>query len=71
MGAIGDFYTTADPAEAAAFLKKYNVKYVIVGQLERAFYVPEGIAKFERMAQAGLLKPVFTVGQTTVYEVMT
>jgi uncharacterized membrane protein len=68
--AIGDFYNTTDAAEATAFLKKYNVKYVIVGQLERAFYVPEGIAKFERMAQAGLLKPVFTAGQTTVYEVV-
>jgi YYY domain-containing protein len=69
VDAIHGFYNTADAAEAAAFLKKYNVKYVIVGQLERAFYLPEGIAKFERMAQAGLLKPVFTVGLTTVYEV--
>ncbi|MBN2086640.1 MAG: glycosyltransferase family 39 protein [Anaerolineales bacterium] len=67
--AIGDFYTTTDTPEAMAFLKKYNVKYVIVGQQERAWYPPGGIAKFERMAQAGLLKPVFTVGLTTVYEV--
>jgi YYY domain-containing protein len=69
--AIGDFYNTTDTAEATAFLTKYNVKYVIVGQLERAFYLPEGIAKFERMAQAGRLKPVFTVGLTTIYEVVT
>ncbi|MGB7538545.1 MAG: DUF2298 domain-containing protein [Anaerolineales bacterium] len=69
--AIGDFYSTANPDEAMVFLRKYHVKYVIVGQVERAFYLPEGIAKFERMAQAGQLKAVFTVGQTTVYEVVT
>lgn len=68
--AIGEFYNTDDTALAMQFLKKYNVTYVIVGQLERAFYLPAGIAKFERMAQAGQLKAVFTVGQTTIYEVL-
>jgi YYY domain-containing protein len=68
---IESFYDTADSTEAMVFLEKYNVKYVIVGRHERAYYDPEGIAKFKRMALFGQLKPVFTVGQTTVYEVVT
>jgi YYY domain-containing protein len=69
--AIGDFYNGIDPDAAMVFLAKYNVKYVVVGQTERAFYDPAGIAKFEAMAEAGLLRAVFTVGQTTIYEVVT
>jgi YYY domain-containing protein len=68
--AIGDFYNGIDPDAAMVFLTKYNVKYVVVGQVERAFYDPAGIAKFEAMAEAGLLRAVFTVGQTTIYEVL-
>jgi YYY domain-containing protein len=70
VNAVSAFYGTDDPAEAMAFLKKYHVTYIVVGQLERAFYDPAGIEKFDRMAQAGQLKAVFTVGQTTIYEVL-
>jgi uncharacterized membrane protein len=37
---INAFYATTDPAAAKAFLQKYNVRYIVVGQLERAEYVP-------------------------------
>lgn len=67
---IESFYNTPDLVEALKFIEKFDVNYVIVGQHERAYYDPAGIAKFERMAQAGRLKAVFTVGQTTIYEVL-
>ena len=35
---ITDFYLTRSPDEAMAFLRRYDVSYVIVGQLERLFY---------------------------------
>jgi YYY domain-containing protein len=35
---ITDFYLTQSPDEAMAFLRRYDVSYVIVGQLERLFY---------------------------------
>jgi hypothetical protein len=35
---ITDFYLSHDLAQATQFLAKYNVRYVIVGQLERTYY---------------------------------
>lgn len=35
---ITDFYLTDDLSEAREFLEEYDVHYVIVGQLERAYY---------------------------------
>jgi len=35
---IADFYTRFTADEARAFLEKYRVRYVIVGDLERAYY---------------------------------
>ena len=37
------FYTTTDANAARDFLRKYNVRYIIVGQLERAKYAGEGL----------------------------
>ncbi|MGB7538825.1 MAG: DUF2298 domain-containing protein [Anaerolineales bacterium] len=68
---IESFYKTYTTPEAWAFILKYNVRYVIVGQLERAYYGLEGLAKFERMEQSGELKVVFREGQTVIYEVET
>jgi hypothetical protein len=36
--AIVDFYMTRSPEEARAFLERYDVSYVIVGQLERIYF---------------------------------
>jgi YYY domain-containing protein len=41
------FYQTQDIAAAVDFLKRYDVRYIIVGQLER-IQAPDGMAKFER-----------------------
>ena len=65
---INDFYTTSDPAAAYAFLKKYNVGYIVVGRLEHAYYPGPGLDKFA--AQNGVLwTDVFHEGQTVIYEV--
>ena len=69
--AIEEFYNTTDTTLARDFLRKYDVRYIVVGQMERAYYTPEGLDKFERMVQSGELKAVFTVGQTVIYEVLT
>ena len=43
---VGLFYSTTDGQEAADFLQRYNVRYIIVGQLERGEYPAEGLEKF-------------------------
>jgi uncharacterized membrane protein len=65
---IGNFYNTADVEAARAFLEEYDVRYIIVGQLERAAYTPEGIAKFEQFA-GQYWQEVYRDGSTAIYEV--
>jgi uncharacterized membrane protein len=71
---ISMFYTTQDVDAALAFLKKYQVKYIVVGQLERGVYpslIPdlEGLAKFEKY-EGKYWKAVYHDADTTIYEVM-
>jgi YYY domain-containing protein len=70
VDAVAAFYNTLQLSDARDFLRKYNVKYIVVGQLERAFYNPIGLDKFETMVRDGELKRVFGVGQTAIYEVV-
>jgi YYY domain-containing protein len=62
------FYRTADTEMALRFLAKYNVDYVYVGGVERAFYNPDGIAKFARMVGI-YLDPVYETPETQIYAV--
>ena len=65
---VDSFYTTTDVQAALAFLKKYNVKYIIVGQLERAEYGPPGLYKFEQQ-NGKLWHSVYRDGDTVIYQV--
>jgi Chlor_Arch_YYY domain len=65
---VAEFYGTTDPQVALDFLRRYGVRYIIVGQLERAYYPGPGLDKFP--AYEGILwREVFRVGETVVYEV--
>jgi YYY domain-containing protein len=66
---VNAFYETASISTAWEMLRWYDVTFVIVGRYERAYANPAGIAKFARMAELGLLEPVFTQGQSTIYRV--
>jgi uncharacterized membrane protein len=63
------FYTTGDPAEAQSIIKKHDVRYVVVGALERLYYPADGIAKLES-GLGGMLHRVFQSGETSIYEVV-
>ena len=65
---VADFYTTTDPQQALNFLRKYGVRYIIVGQLERAYYNGPGLDKFPQY-NGTLWQRVYQKGQTTIYEV--
>ncbi len=66
--AVRFFYDTSSGEYAREFLSKYNVEYIIVGQLERIYH-PEGIEKFERY-NGSLWNKVYENGQTAIYEVI-
>jgi uncharacterized membrane protein len=69
VASVGNFYNAIDADFTRTFLKTYNVKYIIVGQLERAQYTPEGIAKFEQY-DGVYWKSVYRDGRTVIYEVL-
>lgn len=67
---IDEFYNTIDIELASNFLKKYNVKYIVVGQLEQASYPGAGLEKFN--ANAGKLwQSVYQDKETIIYKVIT
>jgi len=71
---VGTFYNTTDIQSAVNFLKKYDVQYIIVGQLERNVYpilpeLPDGLAKFKEY-DGMYWKAVYQDANTTIYEVL-
>jgi uncharacterized membrane protein len=67
--AVNDFYNTTDRNMAQAFLQKYGVKYIIVGELEAAIYDATGLSKFAAL-EGNLWRAVYQDGDTTIYEVI-
>jgi len=71
---VGAFYTTLDEMQALSFIKKYDVKYIVVGQLERNIYPAidpqlDGLVKFSQF-DGKYWKTIYHEGSTTIYEVM-
>ncbi len=72
---IENFYITTDLQLASDFLRKYEVRYIILGQQERGLYSGEqgeqvqGLAKFPA-AEGVLWRTVYQEGDTIIYEVI-
>lgn len=66
---VREFYETEDQAQAQVFLQTYGVKYIIVGQLERATYLTAGMEKFEAL-NGELWQEVYRDQETVIYEVL-
>jgi uncharacterized membrane protein len=65
---VAAFYSEPDPAQAQRFLARYDVAYVILGQVERVYYPADGLTKLET-GLGGALQPVFSNAGLTIYEV--
>lgn len=70
---VSAFYKTGDLQAALSFLKKYDVRYIVVGQLERNIYPvvagePDGLAKFVEY-EGVFWDAVYQNGNTTIYSV--
>jgi YYY domain-containing protein len=68
-GQIEEFYTTTNVNIANNFLAQYGVRYIIVGQLERAYHNGPGLEKFETY-DGMFWREVYRDGETVIYEVM-
>ena len=64
---VATLYGTTDVEVTQELLETYDVTYIIVGDLERAYFEPVGLAKFEQMAQDGLLRVVYDREGTVIY----
>ena len=66
---VGTFYSTPDIEQAQLLLRRYNIKYVILGQMEEIYNDPQGLPKFEALEKQGILKRVFKNEGTIIFEV--
>jgi len=65
---VNAFYMSLDEDFIRDYLEKYTVRYIIVGQQERAFYPEEALMKFP--AYNGVLwDEVYREGSTVIYRV--
>jgi uncharacterized membrane protein len=63
---VNQIYRTTSSSEALSLMRKYGVEYVYVGQLERLYYLEEGLRKFDE----GLdLEEVYRNEQVRIYRV--
>ncbi len=67
---VSTIYNTRSQSAALKLLERYGVTYIIVGELERLYYLPDGIAKFDPMVAAGDLALDYGNDRTRVYRVV-
>jgi len=63
---VATMYNTRDKSQALELLRRYQVSYIYVGQLEKAYYDPAGLAKFDQMAGSEL-ELVYENSQVKIY----
>jgi uncharacterized membrane protein len=66
---VDQFYTTVDTDTVKQFLSLYQVKYIVVGQLEEVRYAGPGLDKFTAF-NGNLWNQVYHDKDTTIYEVI-
>ncbi len=67
---VAEAYNTPSVDRAMQLIEQYHVDLIVVGNLERAYYDPAGLAKFDTMTAQGLLRVIYTQNNTTVYQVV-
>jgi YYY domain-containing protein len=69
MNDVATLYNTDNPEEARAIIEQYGVRYIYVGSQEWLYYRPEGLLKFDEMADAGILEEIFRNEAISIYRV--
>jgi YYY domain-containing protein len=68
---ISTLYRDVDPSVAQEILKRYDVRYIYLGELERIYYPGPGLDKFEVMRAQGVLKLAYHNEKVMIYQVVT
>ncbi len=80
-----EFWNTADLARAWELIQELGISYIYLGQLEQTlynpqltgslmqwgvtFFVPDGIDKFDKLVDQGLLTVAYENERTRIYQV--
>jgi len=65
---VTDFYNTLALDQAVDFIRKYDVEFIIVGPMERAYYPPQALTKFDEMVQGGQLRLAYENPGVKIYQ---
>ena len=65
---VARIYNTPSPQEALDIMRKYGVEYVYLGKVERLYYDPTGLAKFEAGLD-GALEQVYENRDVRIFRV--
>jgi len=69
VAAVQEFYESEDLNTVRSFLDKYDVKYIVLGQLESVYYPGIGLDKFAQQ-EGELWREVFRFEDIVIYEVI-
>ncbi len=67
---VATIYSTLSHRRAMELLEKYEVAYIVAGDLERAYYRDRGIDKFDAMVNEGILALEYSNPGTRIYGVV-
>jgi len=65
---VEEMYSSTNTERALELLRKYEVEYVVIGQLETVYYPLEGLKKFDAMVRDGLARVVYSNEGTLIYQ---
>jgi uncharacterized membrane protein len=70
VNAVTSAYNSTDIDATLVTLARYDVDLIMVGELERAYYEADGLAKFEEMVEQGYLERIYEKDGTLIYQVV-
>ena len=62
-------FSCGDLNTIQSVIRQYNVSYIVVGSLERAYAAPKSLDRFEDMVANGQLEKAFVSGDDILYRV--
>jgi YYY domain-containing protein len=66
---VNEFYQTDNMDRCEDLINQYDIRYIVVGQLERSLFTKDQLAKFEEQ-EGRLWNKVFSYQQTAIYQVI-